>query len=171
MPCNKCGGCCQVIILMWNHAELQHEGSKLTITKIGREIERTNNDEINFIAKNFKPISLKTAMRLNPHYTLALQKAIGRDNGPSIRGRLYTCRKYNPRTKSCRVQNHKYYICSGYPYYENTYLPSHHVFASVGCGYKITKVIKAADLKGVIAGQSADMIIVDDLEYLEVDNG
>jgi Fe-S-cluster containining protein len=99
VECKACGKCCEVILLPKNMQEIKR-------TARGE----TKDSDCNFVARNFKEISRKKALKINSYL-----KNWKEDNGIK---HYYLCRYYDKLTKKCIVYTVRPRTCYGFPWYE-----------------------------------------------------
>lgn len=117
LSCNKCGKCCQAIVL--------------TFTK--KEVKSKRGPDVAFILKNWKRISKEKAIEINPYLKnwLNIKCKFGRSMY------FYKCLKYDPKSKLCLVHDKRPNVCSGYPIYKRGTVSEKETFYTEKCGFNI----------------------------------
>lgn len=119
--CNRCGKCCEAIVLPQSLEYIKVFGKHSRSTDYG------------FAYRNLIPISREEALRINPHLV-----KWGESLNESF---FYRCKQFCEVSRSCIIHDERPHMCSGYPWYYSGVKERDPLY-SPDCGYKVDQIIK-----------------------------
>jgi Fe-S-cluster containining protein len=124
--CKRCGKCCECIVLAYSSEYIKEVAA--------REVKHSN---FNFAYRNFRQITQERAYLINPYL---------KNWSKNQTQYFYTCRRFDPITRICKVYSARPQTCSGFPWYGK--IPAMQPLYSLDCGYhEDLKNLKKSKLK------------------------